>query len=284
MRLVISSASGVNGNGYGALLAFDLSGKMLGVFSDDPRIKDPRGLSIASADGLLFVNSGVDRVLALDAAGAVVRETGAIAGLNPGGGTFGPDGRYYVGSRGSRTVIGFSKDLTAPAHSILPPGIVPFPRGFTFGHDGRIFLASGIGPSGEGDNTIAAFSWRDGFYRFPLLIKDPHLSPLDMLLGPNGNILVSSEYPFGSRDAVTTIREYDPVGGSLVRVLSPGKEAGFRKPRGLRLGHDGNLYCVAEEEVIAFDFVTGRFLGVIVRWPRLNGQALEFISSRGAHA
>jgi hypothetical protein len=284
MRLVISSASGVNGNGYSALLAFDLSGKMLGVFGDDYRIDDPRGLSFAAAEGLLFVNSGRDRVLALDAAGRVVRETGEIEGLNPGGGTFGPDGHYYVGSRSSRTIMAFSRDLTASARAILPPGIVPFPRGFTFGRDGRIFLASGIGPSGEGDNTIAAFSWRETLlYRFPLLIDDSYLSPLDMLLGPNGNIIVSSEYPFGSQDAVTTIREYDALGGNLVRVLTPGKEAGFRKPRGLRFGHDGNLYCVAEEEVIAFDFVTGRFLGVIVRWPRLNGQALEFMPS-GTHA
>jgi len=33
----------------------------------------------------------------------------------------------------------------------LPPGVVPFPRGFAFGHDGRLFLASGMGPDGQGD-------------------------------------------------------------------------------------------------------------------------------------
>ncbi|MGC2783807.1 MAG: hypothetical protein WA397_08225, partial [Roseiarcus sp.] len=53
---------------------------------------------------LLFLNSA-DRVLALDQAGKVVRDTGVIAGLNPGGGTFGPDGRYYVGLRDARTVL-----------------------------------------------------------------------------------------------------------------------------------------------------------------------------------
>jgi hypothetical protein len=276
MPLLVSSASGANGNGYGSLLAFDLDGRSLGVFSNDHRINDPRGLSLDAAEGLLFVNSGGDRVLALDATGRVARETGLIAGLNPGGGTFGPDGRYYVGSRSLRTIMGFSRDLATPASLILPSGIVPFPRGFTFGRDGLLFLASGIGPNGEGDNAIAAFSWSDTIRRFPL-VNDPELSPLDLLLGRNGNILVSSEYPFASRDAVTTVREYDAFGGDLVRVFFPGKKVGFRKPRGLRFGPDGHLYCVAEDEVVAFDFVSGECLGAVVRWPRLNGQALEFL-------
>jgi hypothetical protein len=35
---------------------------------------------------------------------------------------------------------------------------VPFPRGFAFGHDSKLFLASGIGPNGEGDDTIVVFA------------------------------------------------------------------------------------------------------------------------------
>jgi hypothetical protein len=275
MPILVSSASGANGNGYGALLAFDLDGRSLGLFGDDNRISDPRGLSLNAAAGLLFVNSGSDRVLALDAAGRVVRDTGQIPGFNPGGGTFGPDGRYYVGSRGLRNIIGFSIDLSTPAGAVLPSGIVPFPRGFAFGADGRLFLASGIGPNGEGDNTIAAFDLSGTIRRSPF-VNDPELSPLDLLLGPNGNILVSSEYPFASPNAVTTVREYEALGGNLVRIFSPGKKVGFRKPRGLRFGPNGDLYCVAEDEVVAFDFVGGECLGSVVRWPRLNGQALEF--------
>jgi DNA-binding beta-propeller fold protein YncE len=167
MQLVVSSAGGVNGNGYDALLAFDLGGRRLGVFSDDPRVRDPRGLSVESVERLLLVNSGRDRVLALDFAGRIVRDTGPIAGLNPGGGLLGPDGRYYVGSRGSRTILAFSKGLMTPAISILPSGVVPFPRGFTFSPDDRVILASGIGPDGEGDNSIAVFNWRGTFLRSP---------------------------------------------------------------------------------------------------------------------
>src|SRR6266403_3560674 len=91
MVLLVTSASGANGAGYGKLLAFGEDGELLGPFSEDARIVDPRGLGVDGA--LLFLNSGSNRILALDGKGRVVRESGAIAGLNPGGGNFGPDGR-----------------------------------------------------------------------------------------------------------------------------------------------------------------------------------------------
>jgi hypothetical protein len=272
MPLLVTSAAGANGDGYGALLAFDRPGRPLGRFSEDERIADPRGLAIDRDAGMLFLNSA-DRVLALDASGKVVRDTGPVAGLNPGGGIFGPDGRYYVGLRSIRTIMAFRSGLDQPGEQILPSGIVPFPRGFAFGGDGRLFLASGIGPNGEGTNTIIVFA--PGKRAQPrLLVADPELSPLDLLIAPNGNIVVSSEHPFGASDAVTTVREYDPTDGHLVRVLSPNGLAESRNPRGLRLDPDGTLYWVARDEVIGFDFARGRCLGALVRYPRLNGQAV----------
>src|SRR5580698_10872139 len=88
MPLLVTSAAGVNGDGYGALLAFDRSGRPLGAFSRDARITDPRGLAVDQKKDLLFLNSGSDRVLALDRHGRVVRDTGSIQELNPGGGIF----------------------------------------------------------------------------------------------------------------------------------------------------------------------------------------------------
>jgi DNA-binding beta-propeller fold protein YncE len=273
MPLLVTSASGINGDGYGALLALDRDGRPLGAFSNDARIADPRGLAVDQEKELLFLNSGSDRVLALDRHGRVVRDTGPIPQLNPGGGTFGPDGRYYIGLRSARTIMVFSATLDSAGEHILPPGIVLFPRGFAFSGDGALFLSSGIGPNGEGDNAIVAFAHGQTL-KPSRLVSDPELGPLDLAVAPNGNIVVSSEHPFGLTDAVTSVREYGAADGHLVRVFSAGESAEFRRPRGLRFAPDGTLYCVARDEVIAFDFASGRCLGAIVRYPRLNGQAV----------
>lgn len=170
------------------------------MFGDDPRIVDPRGLGIEPVDRLLFVNSESNRILGLDRDGQVVRATGSADRLYPGGGNLGPDGRYYVGLRGERTIMAFGRRLDGPGEYILPPHVVPFPRGFAFGADGTLFLASGIGPNGEGDNTVLAFdadrrmlpSWK---------VRDPELSPLDLVIAPSGNVVVSSERPFDAANA-----------------------------------------------------------------------------------
>jgi hypothetical protein len=273
--LLVTSAAGINGDGYGALLAFDRDGRPLGPFSKDSRIADPRGLGVDRKERLLFLNSGADRVLALDRDGNVVRETAPIEGLNPGGGNFGPDGRYYIGLRSARSIMAFPVELGAAGEQVLPPRIVPFPRGFAFGLDGRLFLASGIGPNGEGDDTILAFA-ANGGTQPTRLVADPNLGPLDLAIAPNGNVIVSSEQPFGAADAVTSIREYDSADGRLLRVFSAEGSAEFRKPRGLRFGPDDILYCVAQDEIVAFDFASGRCLGATVLFPRLYGQALVF--------
>ncbi len=57
---------------------------------------DPRGLAVDRKQGLLFLNSGADRVLALDRNGNVVRDTGPIEDLNPGGGNFGRDDSHWL--------------------------------------------------------------------------------------------------------------------------------------------------------------------------------------------
>src|SRR5580693_818951 len=273
MPLLVTSASGENGNGYGALLAFELDGRLRGAFIDDDRILDPRGLAVDASENLLFLNSGADLVLAISSHGRIVRDTGRIEGLNPGGGNFGPDGRYFVGLRSERTIVALSTSFDAALEQVLPPRVVPFPRGFAFSQDGRLFLASGIAPNGQGDNTILAFTPATPTNSCRL-VADPELSPLDLAIAPNGNIVVSSERPFGAVDAVTSVREYDAMDGHLVRVFSPSGKAEFCKPRGLRFAPSGHLYCVARDEVVAFEFASGECLGAIVRARRLNGQAV----------
>jgi hypothetical protein len=273
MQILVTSASGKNGNGYGAIVGFSNPGAFMKPFSLDPRITDPRGLTLDLSGELVYVNSGSDRVLALDQRGEVALDSGRIKGLDPGGAMFGPDGRYYLGLRQRRTILALPPHLDNEGEAVLPDGIVSFPRGFGFGADGDLYLASGVGPSGEGDNTIAVFDHL-GALRTPHLVDDPELSPLDLALAPNGNIVVSSEWPFGAKHATASVREYDQSTGQLVRVLAPDPALGFARPRGLRFGSDGRLFCVGQGHVIVFDFSAGTYLGVALRLPGLNGQAL----------
>lgn len=276
MRIVVTSASGANGNGRGTLLGFDLEGHPLGPFAPDAGIVDPRGLHLHPDGRHLYLNNGDDRVLLLDERGAVVAATAPIERLNPGGGVVGPDGRYCVTARTRRTIVAFSADLRGSAVPLLPEGVVAFPRGFAFSADGGLFLAAGAtGSSDAGAGVILAISPAPE-RRMTRLVEDADLSPLDLTLAPNGNIVTSSEVPFGSRDAVTCAREYDARTGKLVRVFRPDGSVRFQRPRGLRFAPDGRLFCVSRDEVVAFDFESTKMLGAVVRFDQLYGQALEF--------
>jgi hypothetical protein len=177
--------------------------------------------------------------------------------------------------RTDRTIAAFPPDLDGIGTPILKRGIVPFPRGFAFANDGELFLASGVGPDGQGANAILRFT-ASGTLKNDRFAVDDAMSPLDLSISPDGNVLVSSEFPFGSHAAATSIREYDGRSGALVRVFSPPTDVPFRRPRGLRFGPDGHLYCTAQDGVIASDYGSGHCLGVVVAHPWLNGQAIEF--------
>jgi hypothetical protein len=60
----------------------------------------------------------------------------------------------------------------------------------------------------------------------PRLVTDPELSPLDLKVAPNGNIVVASEWPFGAADAVPSVREYNR------KLYRPGRAPGSAQRTG----------------------------------------------------
>jgi hypothetical protein len=204
----------------------------LGSFCDDLRVSDPRGISLHPDSGLTYVNAGPDRILELDQNGVVTLDSGKIEGLDLCGAIFGPDGPYYVTLRRRGTVLALEPSLDDEGMTLLPEAVVPFPREIGFGPENRFFLSSGIGPSGEGENTIAVFS-QQGTPIESRLVDDPELSPLDLTVAPDGHLVVNSEWPFGAARAYVTVREYEPLTGRLVRILSPDPSVGFAKPNGV---------------------------------------------------
>jgi hypothetical protein len=148
-----------------------------------------RGVAIAcstgqsrevAGSGQRHLNSGQNRVLALDAGGTIVRDTGPIEDLNPGGGISARMAAIMSACAARGQSRHFRGPLTRPA---------------------------------------SIFSRREG-------------------------------------------------------------SAKFRRPRGLRFGPDNNLYCVAQDEVVAFDFANGDCLGSTVQFPRLYGQAIVSYPSK----
>lgn len=273
---LVTSAGGTNGPGRDALLAFDSDGQLVGPFSEDARLVDPRGMSLDPSGEHVYVCSGDDRILAIDRLGRVVRDSGRIPALDPGGGQFGPDGRFYVTARRRRTIVAFPATLAGGGDRLLPERAVPFPRGFGFGEGGRLYFASGIGPDGTGENAIRVFNLEVD-PRSRRLVTDPELSPLDLTVAPNGHIVVASEFPFGAAHAAASLREYDPHTGDLIRAFPLNDTLDFGHPRGVRFGPDGRVYCVGQDHVVAVDFRTGAFLGPVIELPRLFGQAIVLL-------
>jgi hypothetical protein len=106
VRILVTSASGANASGYGAVLGSE--GEFTGPFSSDPRIADPRGLSL-DEEGELLLPQGIVPF--------------------PRGFGFGSDGRVYLSSgvapsgQGDNTIVVFDR-----SGALLTPRLVTDPE------------------------------------------------------------------------------------------------------------------------------------------------------------
>ena len=166
------------------------------LFSNDDRVADPRGVAVDEEGELLFLNSGaIGYWRSTERQGG--SRHGSIEGLNREAATSGRTAVVMLDCAARVRIMAFLVDLGAVGEHLLRPASSPFPRGFAFGRDGRLFLASGIGPNGPGDDSIVAFG-PGGAIQRSWVVRDPELSPLDLAIALNYNIVVSSERPFGA--------------------------------------------------------------------------------------
>ncbi|NEP88285.1 MAG: hypothetical protein F6K18_16430 [Okeania sp. SIO2C2] len=282
--VVVTSAAN---NGNDAAIRFDgLTGRLIGEFPNGGELTDPRDI-VQEIDGssTVLINGGNDNVLRFDATtGNFIETFIEFPELNGGGAVFGPDNNYYVGARSLGSIVRFNGQTGDFIDEFIPSELVDFPRGFVFGSDGNFYLGNGADPAtGGGGGTVIQYDGLTGQVLNPNFVNDPELSPLDVINGLDGNIYVSSEFPFGQDDSVASVRVYDVETGALLDVLDAGLDAEgvpiLDAPRGLGFGPDGNLYAssTGTGSVVRFDGATGDFIDVFIEFPQLNGQALNFV-------
>ena len=282
--VVVTSAAN---NGNDAAIRFDgLTGRLIGEFPNGGELTDPRDI-VQEIDGsnTVLINGGNDNVLRFDATtGNFIETFIEFPELNGGGAVFGPDNNYYVGARTLGSIVRFNGQTGDFINEFIPSELVDFPRGFVFGSDGNFYLGNGADPAtGGGGGTVIQYDGLTGQVLNPNFVNDPELSPLDVINGLDGNIYVSSEFPFGQDDSVATVRVYNVETGALLDILDAGLDAEgvpiLDAPRGLGFGPDGNLYAssTGTGSVVRFDGATGDLIDVFIEFPQLNGQALNFV-------
>ena len=284
--VVVTSAAN---NGNNAALRFDgLTGRAIGEYPNGGELTDPRDIVLAPSDETtVLINGGNDDVLRFNARDGAFLETFIeFPNLNGGGAVFGPDENYYVGARSLGAILRFDGTTGDFIDEFIPSNLVDFPRGFVFGSDGNFFLGNGADPTtGSGGGSVIQYDGVTGELLNSNFVNDPGLSPLDVISGPDGNLYISSEFPFGQENAAGTIRVYNINNGGLVNVLNAGIDEQGRPrlsaPRGLGFGPDGNLYAssTGTSSVVRFNPTTGEFVDVFIQFPNLNGQALNFVPS-----
>ena len=286
--LLVTSAAAAKGSVRDGVYRFDaVTGRLEGAFGCGAEIRDPRGIRLAPDRSFVLVNNGDDRILKFEAgSGKFLGSLSFRPGLNPGGGKFGWDGRYYVGSRSEKSIVAFDVAGEGEPSIFVPGSFVKFPRGLAASASGAMYVASGTHPTtGEGQNTILRFD-RSGRLDESFKVNDPGLSPLDIEVSPNGNLLSASEVPFGDANAITTVREYDKLTGNLVRVFdaggSPDGQRVSKLPRGITIGPDGALYSSGADNVVRYDLQTGRFDRVVVESPDILVQSIIFVPKLSA--
>jgi WD40 repeat protein len=169
----------------------------------------------------------------------------------PLGGTYGPDGNFYVSDSDHENVLRYN-GATGAFIDIF--GSTDDPAGLTFGPNGNLFVANSAasGSVTELDGTTGA---EIGAFVTPGSggLADPE----EIAFGPDGNLYVASA-------DTSQILEYDGATGAFIGVFASGN--GLSNVRGLTFGPDANLYVAnfGGGSVLRFNGTTGTFIDEFV--------------------
>lgn len=242
----------VGSRGSDRLLVYDGAGASAGVFSSDPALVRPVGITFGP-DGNLYVAAGdTDRVLKLS------RTTGASLGVFTRGATiqsprnvnFGPDGAFYVADGFLGQILRFDGDSGAFDRVFIQDPSLQGPTSFTFGPDGNVYVVSVL------TNRVLRFDGATGALMGPFATTGL-VQPHDVSFGPDANLYVTNS---GS----TVIQRFrgdtgEPIGPFVT-------DPALRQPLGMAWGPDGNLYVANQgaNEIRRYDGATGASLGTLV--------------------
>lgn len=169
----------------------------------------------------------------------------------PLGGTYGPDGNFYVSDSDHEHVLRYN-GTTGAFMNVF--GDAEDPAGLAFGSNGNLFVADSAAPgfvtqlNGTTGADLGAFVAPGSGG-----LSDPE----ELVFGPDGNLYVASA------DTSQVLR-YNGTTGAFIDVFASGN--GLSNVRGLTFGPDGNLYVAnfGGGSILRFDGTTGAFIDTFV--------------------
>ena len=228
------------------------SGQFLRQLDQSARIRGAQAVRLNPADDLIYVvsegNDQIQRYRHADYAFVdVFAQLGG--GIDPTGIAFGPDGRVYVASYGTSSVIELDPVTGDTVGTVLPSdsGLLGADNGMMVSASGRLYVP------GYDSSSVA---------RVDLDTAEVHADFIESgtgglfetrgIVDEGATILVGGE---GSG----AVYRFDADTGALVGTLI----TGLSRPTGLALDTDGSVLVLSGNRVRRFDPTTGALLGIV---------------------
>lgn len=229
------------------------SGAFLRQLDTSGRISGAQAVRINPADGLIYVVSeGNDQIQRYrrDANYSFVDVFAQLAAnIDPTGIDFGEDGRVYVASYGTSSVIELDAQTGAPLATLLPSN-----SGLRGADNGMLVSAAGlVYVPGYDSHSVARVNPATGQVQAAFIpANSGGLRNARGILDEGATILVGGE---GSG----AIHRFNATTGALVGTLV----SGLTRPTGMAIGVDGTLLVLWGNRVQRYHRSTGAALGVL---------------------